>query len=169
MSSSYSPSYLRLFLFYKIHKLHACSFPHIPQPVTPPNLHFGHQSSVTVKEDSKLLSDSPETNNCDLDPIPARLLKKMIVSTLPINQYHQYVSPNKNISWSVQEWLLAAVPVKHLHAVDHWQMDPVRHCFVIAWSHKLCPRRSKTLDKINLHLLQFCVLIPLKPHNTELY
>ena len=61
----------------KIHKLHtslllnhACSFPHIPPPVTPP--HFSSFAPVTMDEIFKLPSDSPEFNY-DLDPIPTPL------------------------------------------------------------------------------------------------
>jgi len=71
----------------KIHKLHTCllinrisTSPHFPPPFTPPN--FSSFTCVSTDEVYQLLSQSPDTN-CDLDPIPASLLKQY-----PTSHYH---------------------------------------------------------------------------------
>ena len=90
-----------------IHKLHtslllnhACSSPHIPPPVTPPQ--FSPFAPVTMDEICRLLSDSPAIDY-DLDPIPTYLLlltplitpETMHVSPPSYNhQYHQSVYLN---------------------------------------------------------------------------
>jgi hypothetical protein len=78
---------LPLFFSDKIHKLHTSillqgnhSSPHVDPPSQPADFSYFHPA--TVEEVSKLLSQSSVTN-CDLDPIPASLVKQCAPVLVP--------------------------------------------------------------------------------------
>jgi hypothetical protein len=78
---------LATFFSYKIHKLHTSilsqgshSSPHVDPTTKPSNFSFFH--SATIEEVSKLLDLSPVTS-CDLDPIPASLVKQCASVLVP--------------------------------------------------------------------------------------
>jgi hypothetical protein len=89
-SSPFLPSYdsvsslSKLFATFFSDKIHKLRFGilsnHIPPLFTPHN--FSSITAVTIDEISKLFSQPPDTN-CDLDPIPASLLKQCSSVLLP--------------------------------------------------------------------------------------